>query len=82
VAHDEAFNQRLTVRYHLGPLDSQETLAYVRHHVRVAGFTASPLFTDDAITHTFEYTKGLPRRIRVSSPSGSVHAARACCFVW
>jgi type II secretory pathway predicted ATPase ExeA len=59
----EAFNQRLTVRYHLGPLDLQETLAYVRHHVRVAGFTASPLFTDDAITRIFEYTKGLPRRI-------------------
>jgi type II secretory pathway predicted ATPase ExeA len=59
----EAFNQRLTVRYHLGPLDLQETLGYIKHHVRVAGFTTSTLFTDDAITRIFDYTKGIPRRI-------------------
>lgn len=59
----EAFFQRLAVRYHLPPLDLQETLGYVRHHVRVAGFSASILFTDDAITRIFEYTKGFPRRI-------------------
>jgi general secretion pathway protein A len=59
----EAFYQRLSVRYHLPPLDLQETLGYVKHHVQVAGFTAGTLFTDDAITRIFEYTKGLPRRI-------------------
>ncbi|MCP4544628.1 MAG: AAA family ATPase [Chloroflexi bacterium] len=68
----EAFYQRLAVRYHLPPLDLQETLGYVKHHVQVAGFTSTTLFTDDAITRIFEYTKGtcpvrqvqgLPRRI-------------------
>jgi type II secretory pathway predicted ATPase ExeA len=59
----EAFCQRLSVRYHLPPLDLQETLGYVKHHAQVAGFTAGTLFTDDAITRIFEYTKGLPRRI-------------------
>lgn len=59
----EPFNQRLTVRYHLRPLDLQETLGYIKHHVRSAGFTAGPLFTDDAITRVFDYTKGVPRRI-------------------
>ena len=59
----EAFYQRLSVRYHLSPLDLQETLGYVKHHVQVAGFTVGTLFTDDAITRIFEYTKGLPRRI-------------------
>jgi general secretion pathway protein A len=59
----EAFYQRLAVRYHLPPLDLQETIGYVKHHVQVAGFTAATLFTDDAITRIFEYTKGLPRRI-------------------
>ena len=29
----------------------------------MAGFTGGTLFTDDAITRIFEYTKGLPRRI-------------------
>jgi general secretion pathway protein A len=59
----EAFQQRLTVRCHLPPLDLQETIGYVKHHIQVAGYTAGPLFTDDALTRVFEYTKGLPRRI-------------------
>jgi len=59
----EAFNQRLSVRYHLGPLDLAETIAYIRHHIRVAGYLSGPLFTDDALGRIFEYTKGLPRRI-------------------
>ncbi len=59
----EAFYQRLAVRYHLPSLDLQETIGYVKHHVQVAGFTSTTLFTDDAITRIFEYTKGLPRRI-------------------
>ena len=60
---NEALDQRLAVRYHLGPLDLAETIGYVRHHVKVAGFVAPTLFTDDAIARIFEYTKGLPRRI-------------------
>jgi len=59
----EAFNQRLAVRYHLGPLDLEETIGYIKHQVRIAGYTAGSLFTDDAIQRIFEYTKGIPRRI-------------------
>ena len=59
----EAFTQRLAVRYHLGPLDLQETIGYIKHQVRIAGYTAGTLFTDDAIQRIFEYTKGIPRRI-------------------
>ena len=63
LAIHEAFYQRLSVRYHLPPLDLQETIGYVRHHVKIAGFIAGTLFTDDAITRVFDYTKGFPRRI-------------------
>lgn len=63
LAVHEAFSQRLAVRYYLGPLDLAETIGYVRHHVRTAGYTAGLLFTDDAMGRVFEYTKGLPRRI-------------------
>jgi type II secretory pathway predicted ATPase ExeA len=63
LAVHEAFSQRLAVRYHLSPLDLAETIGYVRHHVRAAGYTTGPLFTDDAIARIYEYTKGLPRRI-------------------
>ena len=60
---NEAFNQRLAVRYHLGPLDLQETIGYVKHHIQVAGYHGGTLFTDDALARIFEYTKGLPRRV-------------------
>jgi general secretion pathway protein A len=60
---NEAFEQRLAVRCHLAALDLSETIGYIRHQVRIAGYTAGPLFTDDAIQRIFEYTKGIPRRI-------------------
>lgn len=63
LAVHEALFQRLTARCHLGPLDLAETLGYVRHQVRVAGYTTGQLFTDDAVARIFDYTKGLPRRI-------------------
>jgi type II secretory pathway predicted ATPase ExeA len=59
----EAFHQRLAVKCHLAALDLSETIGYIKHHVRIAGYTAGPLFTDDAIQRIFEYTKGIPRRI-------------------
>jgi type II secretory pathway predicted ATPase ExeA len=59
----EAFNQRLAVRFHLDSLGLEETIGYIQHQVRIAGYTAGSLFTDDAIQRIFEYTKGIPRRI-------------------
>jgi len=60
---NEAFDQRLVVRCHLGPLDLAETLAYVRHQVKSVGYLGGTLFTDDALQRIFEVTKGVPRRI-------------------
>ena len=59
----EALFQRITIRHHLGPMDLVETVGYVKHHVRIAGHTSDPIFTDEAIARVFDYTKGVPRRI-------------------
>jgi type II secretory pathway predicted ATPase ExeA len=59
----QAFNQRLGLRYHLAPLDLQLTLGYIQHHLTVAGYKGGPLFTDDALTRIFDFTKGVPRQI-------------------
>src|SRR5206468_12131501 len=43
-------NQRITVRWHLDPLDRKETAEYVRHRLRIAGGTpATELFTRRAL---------------------------------
>lgn len=59
----QSFSQRLSTRYHLAPLDLANTLAYIRHHLLVAGYKGSALFSDDAMQRIFDYTKGIPRQI-------------------
>lgn len=62
---NQAFYQRLTIRYHLQPLDLQNSIAYIKHHILMAGFQAGQLFTDDALSRIFDYTKGVPRQINL-----------------
>jgi type II secretory pathway predicted ATPase ExeA len=59
----ESFHQRLTNSYLFPPLDLKETLEYIQHHLRIAGFTTGSPFSDDALKRIFEYTRGLPRQI-------------------
>lgn len=62
--HEPVF-QRLAVRYHLEPMDLEETAAYIKHHLKVAGYSGSQLFSDEFVAKTFEYTKGIPRKINL-----------------
>jgi general secretion pathway protein A len=56
--------QRITGRYHLDPLSSDETAAYVRHRLRVAGATTD-IFTAPALGEIFRLSGGVPRVINV-----------------
>ena len=56
--------QRITARYHLMPLDSAETAAYLRHRHRVAGGLHLP-FTPGAIRRIHRHAGGVPRLINV-----------------
>jgi general secretion pathway protein A len=56
--------QRITGRYHLHPLSNEETAAYVRHRLRVAGAT-SDIFTAHALTEVYRLSTGVPRVINV-----------------
>ena len=58
----EALQQRIAVRYHLKPFDLEETAAYIKHHLRIAGYQ-SPLFSDGFISGVYDHTKGVARRI-------------------
>ncbi len=57
-----ALQQRIAVRYQLTPFDLEETAAYVKHHLRVAGFQGQ-LFSDNFVIQLFEHTKGTARHI-------------------
>ena len=56
--------QRITGRYHLNPLSQEETAAYVRHRLRVAGAT-SDIFAPAALHAVFRLSQGVPRVINV-----------------
>ena len=57
--------QRITGRYHLMPLSSEETQGYVRHRLRVAG-AAGEIFTPAALREIHRVTLGVPRVINVT----------------
>jgi putative secretion ATPase (PEP-CTERM system associated) len=61
----EQLRQRVTVRYHLRPLDTNETAAYIDHRVRRAALGAPVVFPPDATELIGQYSEGLPRKINV-----------------
>jgi general secretion pathway protein A len=55
--------QRITVRYHLSPLDRFETERYIAHRLRVAGADGRPAFSSWALRGIHRYAGGIPRLI-------------------
>jgi general secretion pathway protein A len=55
--------QRITVRYHLGPIDPEETEAYILHRLSVAGSHGRPAFTPRAVRTIHRCSRGVPRLI-------------------
>ena len=55
--------QRITVRYHLGPIERTETEAYILHRLTVAGSTGRPTFSPSAIRAIHRHSRGVPRLI-------------------
>jgi len=58
-------NQRITVRFRLGPLDYEDTLAYIQHRLEIAGGWRAVTISPDALKKIFRYTQGLPRLVNV-----------------
>jgi general secretion pathway protein A len=59
----QQLRQRVIASYHLGPLDSEETRAYVRHRLAHVGWDEDPGFDPDAFNAIYGHSGGIPRRI-------------------
>ncbi|MDM8568792.1 AAA family ATPase [Thiotrichales bacterium HSG1] len=57
-------SQRITARYHLLPLSSKDTKAYINHRLAVSG-AKNPIFVNAAMRLVYHYSKGVPRLINV-----------------
>jgi general secretion pathway protein A len=70
-------NQRITLRWHLGPLSYRETVAYVNHRLSVAsGGRNTHLFTLPALRLLHSVSDGVPRLINMVA-----HRALLAAFV-
>jgi general secretion pathway protein A len=57
-------SQRITARYHLAALSRDETFAYVRHRMKVAGAQRIP-FRKSALRALYQRSGGVPRLINI-----------------
>jgi type II secretory pathway predicted ATPase ExeA/phage tail protein X len=57
--------QRISVKFHLEPLNLEETKDYINHRLRVAGYEPGerPIFPQKTIKEIYSQTKGFPRLI-------------------
>jgi len=57
-----ALDQRISTRFTITGMAPVDTVAYVRHHLKLAG-RSDPLFSDDAITAIHQTSRGYPRAV-------------------
>ena len=57
----QPLKERISVKYHLEPLDEQYTLRYVLHRLKNAGAERG-MFSMEAISKIFQYSGGIPLR--------------------
>jgi general secretion pathway protein A len=57
-------SQRITARYHIGPLERGEIASYINHRLMVAG-VSTELFPENTMNAVYRYSKGIPRLINV-----------------
>jgi general secretion pathway protein A len=57
--------QRITVRYHLLPMDFEDLSDYIHHRMTVAGCGRAVYFTPAALKRIFRYSGGIPRLINI-----------------
>ncbi len=58
-------NQRVSIRYHLGPLSWEETVRYIEHRLTVAGASGGIAFTPGAYRAIYQFSRGVPRLINL-----------------
>jgi general secretion pathway protein A len=66
------FAQRIAIEYHLEALQPEETLAYVRHRIQVAGGHGE-LFLPEALQLIHQCTEGVPRLVNLVCDTALVY---------
>jgi type II secretory pathway predicted ATPase ExeA len=69
-----ALDQRIATRFHIPPMDLGDSVAYLRHHLALAG-RSDQLFADDAIARLHRLSHGVPRALNNAATAALIAAA-------
>ena len=58
--------QRITLRYHLTPLNFKETVEYIKFRINIAARKAGIKFDRSAFSQIYKYSGGIPRVINIA----------------
>ena len=58
-------DQRIRLRFHIGPLNRRETCEYILHRLKIGGRESNDLFARDAFAPIYRYSGGIPRLINM-----------------
>jgi len=58
--------QRITLRYHLTPLNFKETVEYIKYRINIAARKAGIKFDRSAFRQIYKYSGGIPRVINIA----------------
>jgi putative secretion ATPase (PEP-CTERM system associated) len=59
----QQLRQRVIASYHLGPIDADETRAYIEHRLATVGWKGDPAFDEAAHSAIYSYSGGIPRKV-------------------
>jgi type II secretory pathway predicted ATPase ExeA len=63
-------DQRVSLRFHVEPMEAEDVGGYVAHRLRVAGRKSGAIFTPDALRVLAERSGGVPRRVNTLATQG------------
>ena len=58
-------NQRITVRYHLSPMEFESTCRYIEHRMELAGGYRAAQFSAAALKRIYRFSGGVPRLVNI-----------------
>jgi general secretion pathway protein A len=61
-----SLKQRISLRYHLTPLNQEEMKGYIRKRLATAGAVNPDLFSPKALGRIYKFSKGIPRLINIA----------------
>lgn len=64
--HMQQLRQRVIASYHLGPMDVDETRAYIEHRLKHVGWRGDPRIEPSAHAAIHAFSGGVPRRINTT----------------